>query len=164
MLKMNKMQLAKKMDLTLFAFCSKIKLGVISMAIEVQLKKLRKKKKLSMAQTAEALGIPKGTYATYEYGTREPNIGMINKIADFYEVSADSLLGREVKEADELITEIEELPPQGKAAIKKVVDMLKIFRESEKATRDRYILLTTVGEVLTALGAELDSETNDKTE
>ena len=94
------------------------------MAITTELKKLRAENKLSMSQIANSLGIPKGTYATYEYGTREPNIGMINKIADFYGVSVDSLLGRDtddantlVKDANALIEEIEELPPEGQVII-----------------------------------------------
>lgn len=64
------------------------------MAIENVLKFLREDKGLSMAKVAESLKIPKGTYASYEYGQREPNIEMINKIADFYGVTTDYLLGR----------------------------------------------------------------------
>ena len=65
------------------------------MAVENVLKSLREKNRLSMAKIATSLGIPKGTYASYEYGQREPNIDMINKIADFYGVTTDYLLGRE---------------------------------------------------------------------
>lgn len=65
------------------------------MAINDVLKILRENKGLSMAKTAESLEIPKGTYASYEYGQREPNIEMINKIATFYNVTTDYLLGRE---------------------------------------------------------------------
>lgn len=87
------------------------------MAITVELKKLREKYNLSMAKVADALEIPKGTYASYEYGTREPNIGTMNKIADFYGISVDSLLGREAKDSNTLIEEIEDLPPEGQALI-----------------------------------------------
>lgn len=65
------------------------------MAISDVLKILRENKGLSMAKAAEALKIPKGTYVSYEYGQREPNIEMINKLADFYGVTTDYLLGRE---------------------------------------------------------------------
>lgn len=63
------------------------------------LKSLREKRALSQAKLAEKLQIPKGTYVTYEYGTREPNIEMINKLADFYGVTTDYLLGRNTDEA-----------------------------------------------------------------
>lgn len=70
------------------------------MAICNIMKELRENKKLSMSKIAEALEIPKGTYASYEYGQREPNIEMINKIANFYGVTTDYLLGRSDTQSD----------------------------------------------------------------
>ena len=64
------------------------------------LKQLREQRNLSQAKLAEQLKIPKGTYVTYEYGTREPNIEMINKLADFYNVTTDYLLGRDTGEPE----------------------------------------------------------------
>ena len=58
------------------------------------LKELRESSKESMSKTADALGIPKGTYASYEYGKREPNIEMISKLAEHFNVSTDYILGR----------------------------------------------------------------------
>ena len=58
------------------------------------LKELRESSKESMSKTSDALGIPKGTYASYEYGKREPNIEMISKIAEHFNVSTDYILGR----------------------------------------------------------------------
>lgn len=59
------------------------------------LKALRSNFGESMSKTADALGIPKGTYASYEYGNREPSIEMIIKIAEHFNVTVDYLLGRE---------------------------------------------------------------------
>lgn len=59
------------------------------------LKTLREKSGESMSKTADAIGIPKGTYASYEYGKREPNIEMISKISNHFGVTTDYLLGRE---------------------------------------------------------------------
>lgn len=61
------------------------------------LKTLREKSGESMSKTADAIGIPKGTYASYEYGKREPNIEMISKISDHFGVTTDYLLGRETE-------------------------------------------------------------------
>lgn len=61
----------------------------------MNLKELRKAKGLSQEQVANQLGITLRAYQNYEYGQREPNIEMINKIADFYGVTTDYLLGRE---------------------------------------------------------------------
>ncbi|WP_088809876.1 MULTISPECIES: helix-turn-helix domain-containing protein [Listeria] len=35
-----------------------------------------------------------GTYANWEYGTREPDAQMIVKLSDLYDVSTDYLLGK----------------------------------------------------------------------
>lgn len=47
-----------------------------------------------MSETAEILKIAKSTYASYEYGKREPNIEMLTKISNHFGVSTDYLLGR----------------------------------------------------------------------
>lgn len=61
------------------------------------LKELRKKKGASQEDAAKALGITLRTYQNYEYGQREPNIEMILKLSDYFNVSTDYLLGREPK-------------------------------------------------------------------
>lgn len=59
------------------------------------LKALREASGESMSGAADALNIAKSTYASYEYGKREPNIEMLTKIANHYNVTVDYLLGRE---------------------------------------------------------------------
>lgn len=66
------------------------------------LKLLREKSGKSMSKTAEFLGIPKGTYASYEYGKREPNIEMISKISNHFGVTTDYLLANETSESQQL--------------------------------------------------------------
>lgn len=61
------------------------------------LKELRKKKGVSQEDAAKALGITLRTYQNYEYGQREPNIRMILKLSDYFDVTTDYLLGRERK-------------------------------------------------------------------
>lgn len=68
----------------------------------MNLKELRSKRNLSQIQVAEALGITLRTYQNYEYNQREPNIEMIKKLADFYGVTTDYLLGRDTGEPDPL--------------------------------------------------------------
>lgn len=58
------------------------------------LKELREANGKSMSQVADALQIAKSTYASYEYGKREPNIETLNKIANLFGVTTDYLLGR----------------------------------------------------------------------
>lgn len=66
----------------------------------MNLKELRNKRNVSQAQVAEALGISLRAYQNYEYGQREPNIDMINKLADYFNVTTDRLLGRDTEEQD----------------------------------------------------------------
>lgn len=55
---------------------------------------LRNLKELSQYEIAERLGFSRGQYANYEQGTREPDFETLQKLADFFEVSTDYLLGR----------------------------------------------------------------------
>lgn len=65
-----------------------------------KLRELRIKKAppkgLTQEEVAMALGIPRGTYAHYELNKREPDSDMIKKLADYFCVTTDEILGREV--------------------------------------------------------------------
>ncbi|MFD2628818.1 helix-turn-helix domain-containing protein [Oceanobacillus kapialis] len=55
---------------------------------------LRKQKGLSQYEAADRLGFSRGKLSNYEQGTRQPDYGTLEVIADFYDVSIDYLLGR----------------------------------------------------------------------
>lgn len=59
-----------------------------------RLKKLRKEKKLSQQELADKLGINRSTYARYETSTTEPDYETLRKLADFFGVTVDYILGR----------------------------------------------------------------------
>lgn len=48
----------------------------------------------TQAQISALLGIAQTTYAGYETGRHEPNVQMLIKIAELYNVSIDYLVGR----------------------------------------------------------------------
>ncbi len=56
------------------------------------LKKLRKDKSLTQQKLADILGIPRGTYAHYEIGKREPDNATLLLLANFFKVTVDYLL------------------------------------------------------------------------
>ena len=56
-------------------------------------RKLRKERHITQQIIANYLGITRQAIAAYEKGKREPNLKMIVKIAEFFEVSVDYLLG-----------------------------------------------------------------------
>lgn len=64
------------------------------------LKDLRKSKGLNQSYFSDMLGISLTAYQKYEHGTAEPNFDNLSKLADFYGVTTDYLLGRETGEPE----------------------------------------------------------------
>lgn len=58
-----------------------------------RLQKLRVEKKYTQKVIGEFLGMTPEGYGHYESGRRKPNLGIITKLAGFYNVSVDYLLG-----------------------------------------------------------------------
>lgn len=58
------------------------------------LKELREKAGLTQGRIAEILDTPVRTYGSWERGERQPDFDTLIKIADYYHVSTDYLLGR----------------------------------------------------------------------
>ncbi|KPC75690.1 MULTISPECIES: helix-turn-helix domain-containing protein [Laceyella] len=65
------------------------------MTLGERLRLLRESRKLSQIELAQALGIPNQSISNYERDYRKPPFDLIQKFADYYEVSMDYLLGRE---------------------------------------------------------------------
>ena len=58
------------------------------------LRLLRQEKSLTIAKAAENLGIPFETYRSYEIGRNQADYETLIKIAEFYQVSIDYVIGR----------------------------------------------------------------------
>lgn len=58
------------------------------------LKKLRDESNLTQSELANKLNITRSSLSLYELGKRTPDFNTLSKIADFFNVSADYLLGR----------------------------------------------------------------------
>ncbi|WP_203334325.1 helix-turn-helix domain-containing protein [Planococcus beigongshangi] len=59
-----------------------------------RLKNLRTRRNITQSDLAKRIGVARTTYAMYEQGQREPDYETLQRLADFYEVSVDYLLGR----------------------------------------------------------------------
>jgi len=66
-----------------------------------RLERLRKEKKKSQKDVSEYLGITRQGYGNYEKGVTEPDHSTLNKLADYFDVSVDYLLGRSVARTPE---------------------------------------------------------------
>ena len=127
----------------------------------MRLKDLRKGKGISQEQVAHDLGLSLRGYQNYEYGQREPNIEMILKLAEYYNVTTDYLLEKESTPLDQfeniiftkemendMNTDYKKLLPQDKAVIARIVKALADAHSNNE--NDGYIIQTTT------VGAEFD--------
>ena len=97
------------------------------------LQDLREDRDISRKDLALELNISVSTLGMYEQGRREPNIDMLIKLADYFDVSIDFLVGRSFKnenneslvEALHLKNEIDKLP-QG---YKNIIDFMLNTKE-----------------------------------
>lgn len=69
--------------------------------LAVRLKQLRARKKRTQGEVAKVLGVTRPAYTAYETGKRNPDYETLQKIADYFEVSTDYLLGREPHQQNE---------------------------------------------------------------
>lgn len=58
-----------------------------------KLKELRLAKGVTLQSVASAVGITRSAVANYEANTREPSLDTLKKFCDYFDVSADYLLG-----------------------------------------------------------------------
>lgn len=61
----------------------------------MNLKTIRKERNMRQEDIARYLNVKQATYSGYESGKYEPTIETLCKLADYYKVSIDFLIGRE---------------------------------------------------------------------
>lgn len=75
----------------------------------MKLKELRKENKKTQQDVAKLLNIAQTTYGGYELETSEPTINTLCKLADYYGVSLDYLIGRDYSSEFSYLTEQEKI-------------------------------------------------------
>ena len=63
---------------------------------QLRIRDLREDRDLSQKELASLLDVHQTTYSDYELGNLNVPVSALNKLADFYNVSVDYLLGRTV--------------------------------------------------------------------
>ncbi len=71
---------------------------IVDEVSEMRIKELREARGLLQKDLGRALDIAANTLSQYENGKREPDLETTQRIADFFGVSVDCLLGREGRE------------------------------------------------------------------
>lgn len=86
-----------------------------------RLKEIRQEKNLSQADIAKALGVTRQAISLYEQGRREMKLETLKKIADFFNVPVDYLLGIS---KDRSTLTIDDLNAEEQEAYERITDML----------------------------------------
>lgn len=117
--------------------------------LSTRLKALRIEKKLTQKQLAEKINVTHVSISGYESGNRSPDTDTLQRLADYFEVSTDYLLGRtnipaptpqEKDEAafqafandPELYVFYKELPKSDEEAVRKLRNIWEIIKNEKK--------------------------------
>ena len=65
---------------------------VMLMSIGENIKSLRESRGITQAQLGDAVGVSDKAVSTWESGKREPRMGVVEKLAEFFDVTASALL------------------------------------------------------------------------
>jgi transcriptional regulator with XRE-family HTH domain len=99
--------------------------------ISKRLKSLREDKDMSQKDLAGAIGVSPSTIGMYESNKRTPDSEMLNRLADFFDVSVDYLLGRTDKQK----------PSTNKINMKKEVETIAAHLQGKDITPKKMKLL-----------------------
>ncbi|WP_272938650.1 helix-turn-helix domain-containing protein [Lactococcus lactis] len=95
-----------------------------------QLKTLRKINGLTQKELAEKLKIKQNSYSDWENGKSEPNIEMLVRIADYFDVSLDYLMGGKMKNiTEEFSLCLKKIRMKRKLSQKQIAEELKISQQ-----------------------------------
>ena len=95
------------------------------LALNDNIKKLRMARGLNQVEFAKILGVSKQCVSNWENDNVMPSIEMLVKIADFFHVSTDYLLGRSEKRA----IEVDSLTDEQIAHISFIIDNLARLKD-----------------------------------
>lgn len=106
---------------------------------------LRKERGVSQRTAAKELGISQALLSHYENGVREPGLAFVSKACDYYNVSADFLLGRTLARDGTTILDADTLHDASE-------DKDNVLRGSVMATLSKKLLVNSVSMLFDLLG------------
>ena len=106
---------------------------------------LRKERGVSQRTAAKELGISQALLSHYENGVREPGLAFVSKACDYYNVSADFLLGRTLSRDGTTILDADTLHDASE-------EKDNVLRGSVMATLSKKLLVNSVSMLFDLLG------------
>lgn len=112
----------------------------------IRLKELREARGLSQLQIAKEINKSFQAYSHYETGKREPDFGTLVKLADFFGVTTDYILGRDLQQNEKmslplgrerLIEEINNADDETAKEIEQYLNYLKAKKEQAATGTER---------------------------
>ena len=87
--------------------------------------RLRKRHSLTQPELAKIMNVSQSTMTSWENDRRSVSNDDLIKLADFFEVTTDYLLGREVDDNLTVAAHMDDLTPEQKAEIKEFIEFKK---------------------------------------
>jgi len=106
------------------------------MNIGDNIKRIRKEKGIQQKKMALDLGLDQSNYNKIESGKREPSIELINKLAEYLEVSVNVLFN-----------ENEQIPQEITVENKNLQEQMKLIQQLDE--EDRFIVFRMIDKLLT---------------
>jgi transcriptional regulator with XRE-family HTH domain len=73
------------------------------MSFDTRIRQLRDQKGASQQDIADAIDVARATYSNWELGKRDPDLGDINKLAEYYQISPAELISSDTITVDESV-------------------------------------------------------------
>ena len=105
---------------------------------------LRKERGISQRTAAKELGISQALLSHYENGVREPGLAFVSRACDYYNVSADFLLGRTLSR-DGMVFDVDVMPDASQ-------EKDNVLRGSVMAALSKKLLVNSVAMLFDLLG------------
>ena len=107
-----------------------------SVSLGGQLKKFREQEGMTQYQMADLLHLGETTYGNYERGVREPDIDTLKRICDYFHVSMDVMVGRQIKNPQTSVDDVSSMQEDIKYIAKMVCQIRnKLGREDGRGAR-----------------------------
>jgi transcriptional regulator with XRE-family HTH domain len=119
---------------------------VFAMTLGDRLRQIRESKGLTQIFVSKKLGIANTTLSSYENDERKPDPDTLKKLADFYDVSTDWLLGRtDVLEMSKqlghkevaILKELKDVPEEYWDEIRTYINFLKFTRGKRTRKKEK---------------------------